>query len=107
MGRPMIDQEKKKRTVSITLTPEQIQLLRWSAAETDENTSVFIGQLIEREARKISKKKQKPLPNLEQNQLQWTTDGQVTAMKSVRDLCKKGNLSKPVESGRKLNEKSS
>lgn len=89
MGRPAINPAKKKRTVSITLTPEQCQLLLWSAAETEQNTSVFIGQLIEREAKRIAKQKQKPLPNLEQQQLEWTADGQVQARQMVRQLCRK------------------
>lgn len=91
MGRPAINPAKKKRTVSITLTPEQCQLLLWSAAEVEQNTSVFVGQLIEREARKISKQKQKPLPDLDldldQQQIKWTADGQVQARRMVRQMC--------------------
>lgn len=87
MGRPAINPAKKKRTVSITLTPEQCQLLLWAAAETGENTSVFVGQLIEREARKIAKQKQKPLPDLDQRQMEWTADGQVQARQLVRQMC--------------------
>lgn len=87
MGRPAINPAKKKRTVSITLTPEQCRLLLWSAAETEQNTSVFIGQLIEREARKIAKQKQKPLPNMDQQQMEWTADGQIQARQMVRQMC--------------------
>lgn len=87
MGRPAINPAKKKRTVSITLTPEQCQLLLWTAAEVEQNTSVFVGQLIEREARKIAKQKQKPLPDLDQQKMEWTADGQVRARKMVRQMC--------------------
>lgn len=90
MGRPAINPAKKKRTVSITLTPEQCQLLLWAAAEVEQNTSVFVGQLIEREARKIAKQKQKPLPDLNQQQMEWTADGQVQARQMVRQMCQGG-----------------
>lgn len=87
MGRPAINPAKKKRTVSVTLTPEQCQLLLWAATETGNNTSVFLGQLIEREARKIAKQKQKPLPDLDQQQMEWTADGQVRARQMIRQMC--------------------
>lgn len=68
-GRPRMDPEKKKRPVSFTLTAEQRILCEWTAAQLDTSASEMIGKLIEREAKRVARAKQRPLPNTDQEQI--------------------------------------
>ena len=68
-GRPRIDPEKKKRPVSFTLTAEQRTLCEWTAAKLDVSASEMIGKLIEKEAKRVAKAKQQPMPNTDQEKM--------------------------------------
>lgn len=69
MGRKAINPEKKKKPVSFTLTAEQRALCEWTAAQLDVSASEMIGKLIEREAKRVAKKYQKPLPDTNPEQM--------------------------------------
>lgn len=69
MGRPAIPPEKKKKPVSFTLTAEQRILCEWTAAQLDVSASEMIGKLIEKEAKRVARAKQRPLPNTDAEQL--------------------------------------
>lgn len=68
-GRPRISPEKKKKPVSFTLTAEQRTLCEWTAAQLDISASEMIGKLIEKEAKRVARAKQRPLPNTNLDQM--------------------------------------
>lgn len=61
MGRKPIDPQKKKRPVSFTLTSDQKKLCEWTAKQLDISASELVGNLIEKEANRISKIKKLPI----------------------------------------------
>ena len=69
MGRKAIDPEKKKKPVSFTLTTEQRTLCEWTAAQLGISASEMIGKLVEKEAKRVAKAKQRPLPDMNPEQL--------------------------------------
>lgn len=69
VGRKAISPEKKKKPVSFTLTAEQRILCEWTAAQLDISASEMIGKLIEKEAKRIARAKQHPLPDTNAEQL--------------------------------------
>ena len=81
MPRRPIPPARRKKPVSVTLTPEQVRLLEWAAAQGHESASVLVGRLIEAEARRISKKRQVPLPDLNPAQISIQEPGH-----AVQDL---------------------
>lgn len=68
-GRPRMDPEKKKRPVSFTLTTEQRILCEWTAAQLDISASEMIGKLVEKEAKRVARAKQRPLPDTNPEQI--------------------------------------
>lgn len=69
MGRKAMNPEKKKKPVSFTLTAEQRILCEWTAAQLDISASEMIGKLIEKEAKRVARTKQRPLPDTDPEQL--------------------------------------
>lgn len=65
MGRRAINPQKKKKPASFTLTYEQRVLCEWTATQLDMSASEMIGKLIEKEAKRIARTKQQPLPDTE------------------------------------------
>lgn len=61
--------EKKKRPVSFTLTAEQRVLCEWTANQLDTSASEMIGKLIEKEAKRVARAKQRPMPDTNQKQM--------------------------------------
>lgn len=68
-GRPRMNPEKKKRPVSFTLTAEQRILCEWAAEQLDTSASEMIGKLIEKEAKRVARAKQRPLPDTDPDQM--------------------------------------
>lgn len=69
MGRKPINPEKKKKPTSFTLTAEQRILCEWTAAQLELSASEMVGKLIEKEARRVARAKQRPLPDTNPEQI--------------------------------------
>lgn len=69
MGRKALNPEKKKKPVSFTLTAEQRILCEWAAAQLEISASEMVGKLIEKEARRVARSKQQPLPDTNPEQI--------------------------------------
>lgn len=84
MPRQALDPAKKKRTVSLTLSPEQCQLMRWLSQETGKTPSTLAAELFEREAKRISKTQGKQLPDPERDRLQSTISTTQSTAQMIR-----------------------
>ena len=84
MPRHALDPARKKRTVSLTLTPEECQIMHWLSQETGKTPSAIAAELFEREARRISKQKNKPLPDPERDRLQSTISTTQSTAQMIR-----------------------
>lgn len=63
-GRPAMSPDKKKLTASYSITAEQKYLCEWTAAKLGISASTLIGNIIEKEAKRIAKAQNVKLPEI-------------------------------------------
>lgn len=84
MPRKALDPAQKKRTVSLTLSPEECQLMHWLSQTTGKTPSAITAELIKREAERIARQQKRQLPDLERDRLQSTISTTQSAAQMIR-----------------------